>query len=63
MESPTADPDTQAEVDLMILDYLLCMAIHQVLDSGNGKFEDDTSWSLDTINSMDISMRPIVHRY
>ncbi|GAT28352.1 hypothetical protein RIB2604_02504310 [Aspergillus luchuensis] len=59
MESPTADPDTQAEVNLMILDYLLCMAIHQVLDSGNGKFEDDTSWSLDTINSMDISMRPI----
>ncbi|GLB10648.1 hypothetical protein AtubIFM57258_007057 [Aspergillus tubingensis] len=54
MESPTADPDTQAEVDLMILDYLLCMAIDQVLDSGNGKVEDDTSWSLDTINSMDI---------
>ncbi|PWY66168.1 hypothetical protein BO83DRAFT_391705 [Aspergillus eucalypticola CBS 122712] len=58
MESPTADPDTQAEVDLMILDYLLCMAIDQVLDSGNGKVEDDTSWSLDTINTIKTALLP-----
>lgn len=69
MESLTADPDTQVEVDLMILDYLLCMAIDQVLSPGNGgetqyAHECDISWSLKTINSMDTPMRLIAsHRY
>ncbi|PYH63927.1 uncharacterized protein BO88DRAFT_491891 [Aspergillus vadensis CBS 113365] len=63
MEPSTADPDTQVEVDLMILDYLLCMAIGQVLDPGKGEEaqhapEDDTSWCLDTINTIKTALLP-----
>ncbi|CAK40925.1 hypothetical protein CBS63078_6235 [Aspergillus niger] len=63
MESLTADPDTQVEVDLMILDYLLCMAIDQVLSPGNGgetqyAHECDISWSLKTINTIKAALLP-----
>ena len=58
MESRTADPDTQLEVDLMILDYLLCVTIDLVLCAGKAKDEGqqthdwELSWNLKTIDSM-----------
>ncbi|GKZ36468.1 hypothetical protein AbraIFM66950_007584 [Aspergillus brasiliensis] len=63
MESLTADPDTQVEVDLMILDYLLCMAIGQVLSLEKGReaeraYEWDFGWSLNTINTIKAALLP-----
>ncbi|PWY65945.1 hypothetical protein BO94DRAFT_504594 [Aspergillus sclerotioniger CBS 115572] len=58
MEFQTADPDTQIEVDLMILDYLLCVTIDLVLCSGKAKTEGqqtrdwDVSWNLNTIDTI-----------
>ncbi|RAL06303.1 uncharacterized protein BO80DRAFT_7789 [Aspergillus ibericus CBS 121593] len=58
MEFPTADPDTQIEVNLMILDYLLCITIDLVLCHGAAKSEGqqshnwDLSWNLNTIDTI-----------
>ncbi|PYI10500.1 hypothetical protein BO78DRAFT_202428 [Aspergillus sclerotiicarbonarius CBS 121057] len=57
MEPQTADPDTQIEVNLMILDYLLCITIDLVLCSGEAKNEGqqahdwDLSWNFNTIDT------------
>ncbi|PYH95197.1 hypothetical protein BO71DRAFT_398201 [Aspergillus ellipticus CBS 707.79] len=57
-ETQDADPDTRAEVDLMILDYLLCTAIELALYHGKAKSEGqhlndyNLSWQFNTINSI-----------
>lgn len=54
----SASPDTQMEVDFMILDYLACLAIHNVLMAIERQTtrcelaeEDcDVDWEVDAVN-------------
>ncbi|PWY65032.1 hypothetical protein BO70DRAFT_366831 [Aspergillus heteromorphus CBS 117.55] len=54
---PDADPDTRAEVDLMILDYIVCTTIELALYHGKEKSEGrhpsnrSLSWQFNTTNS------------
>ena len=52
--APEADPSTKAEVDSMILDYLVCLAIDQTLSAIRSHDQDqesegDLDWLVETI--------------
>lgn len=56
MESDQANPGTQIEVDIMILDYLLCIAIDTALHGRAAKQQDqaeswDANWVLNSVHS------------
>ena len=56
MESDQANPVTQTEVDIMILDYLLCIAIDTVLHGRAAKQQDQAEsrgadWVLNSVHS------------
>lgn len=51
LEPTEADPDTQAEIDVMILDYLTCLAIDRSLcavQSPDSTLEDESEWHTQT---------------
>lgn len=49
MDCPSADPNTRTEVDLMILDYILCTTISGLLSTREA---ESLAWALDTIDCM-----------
>ena len=56
MESDQANPVTQTEVDILILDYLLCIAIDTVLHGRAAKQQDQAEsrgadWVLNSVHS------------
>ena len=56
MDSNKADPDTQADVDILILDYLTCLTIETILSERISEREGhesqwDTGWLLNSVNS------------
>ena len=55
-----AHPDTQAEVDFIILDYLACLAIDEVLAVGQGQIQDDgVDWRVDSVTGESNNERAI----
>lgn len=67
MEIDKADPETQRDVDIMILDYLICIRIRAMLCGRTAKPEDQTQsqdgWAFNSIYhckcaSMAHPMRP-----
>lgn len=59
MQPATADPDTQHDVHVMLLDYLLCINISRILHSKKVENEEldcdwdlNIGWLVDTIESM-----------
>lgn len=57
MKDHKVDPDTQAEVDTIILDYLLCTAINTFLCAQEKEKQwhckdQNSTWLVQTINSM-----------
>ncbi|PYH41152.1 uncharacterized protein BP01DRAFT_186981 [Aspergillus saccharolyticus JOP 1030-1] len=58
MECEEADPTTQAEVDVLIFDYLLCTTINRLLCHGKAQAEghrgdhQNMNWYLRTIDTM-----------
>lgn len=56
MDTASADPDTQTDVNLLILDYLLCLAIEAVLSKRISEREGhqsqwDAGWLVNSVNS------------
>ena len=56
MDLNKADPDTQTDIDIMILDYLLCIAIETALsgriaERQGHQFQWDNDWCINSINS------------
>ncbi|RMJ23431.1 hypothetical protein PHISP_05711 [Aspergillus sp. HF37] len=55
MDTASADPDTQTDVNLLILDYLLCLAIEAVLSKRISEREGhqsqrDAGWLVNSVN-------------
>ncbi|KAI9040515.1 uncharacterized protein KD926_008220 [Aspergillus affinis] len=48
MDCPSVDPNTRSEVDLMILDYIVCTAISRLL---NTREVESVTWSQDIIDT------------
>lgn len=47
-----ADPDTKADVDLMVLDYLVSIAIDRILcaiDKRSRETTEEVDWLVDTV--------------
>lgn len=47
-----ADPETKTEVDFMILDYLVCLAVARILPAAENTKEgpeDDVDWQVDSV--------------
>ncbi|KAJ5594550.1 uncharacterized protein N7459_000758 [Penicillium hispanicum] len=54
-----ANPDTQADVDLMILDYLACLAIDQTLYAVRNQDQapvEDPEWMVDSIGAFHLTL-------
>lgn len=54
MDTDRADPDIQHDVDLIILDYLLCIGIDALIHGrkmGRGQTENWDNWVLHSIHS------------
>ena len=56
MDLNKADPDTQTEVDTVVLDYLLCTAIettisNRVAERQGQQTQWDVGWHINSINS------------
>lgn len=56
MDSNKADPDIQTDVDILILDYLLCTTIETILSRRIAEREGDQrqwdiDWQMNSVNS------------
>lgn len=59
MELSEPDPDIHVDVDLMILDYLLCMTLESILSTGQVRTEENGEHnSIDSSIATIYGMRP-----
>ncbi|KAJ5885320.1 hypothetical protein N7495_009830 [Penicillium taxi] len=57
-EAACADPDTQADVDFMILDYLTCIAVSSIFSKNDLEKLD---WTVDIVRGRHPHIPPLLH--